>query len=119
LLPQKFSVCKLIPDAAVPQWAERGAFCSVTRTAEELSILCESRFVPSEVKSEKGFRCFKLQGPFPFEMTGVLASVLAPLAKARVSIFAVSTYDTDYVMVKEKQLAKAEKALRAAGHSIR
>jgi hypothetical protein len=68
------------------------------------------------VRTESGFRCFELQGPFPFAMTGVLAAVLGPLARARVSIFAISTYDTDYVMVKEKQLAKAVKALRAAGH---
>ena len=95
----------------------RGAVFSITRTADELSVVCESKYVPGSVKSEKGWRCFKLEGPFPFTMTGVLASVLEPLAKARVSIFAVSTYDTDYVMVKEKQLGKAEKALRAAGHN--
>lgn len=118
LLPQKFSVCRLAADAAMPQWATRGLVYSITRTAEELSIVCESKFVPGGVKAEKGFRCFKLQGPFPVEMTGVLASVLEPLAKARVSIFAISTYDTDYVMVKEKSLAKAIKALRAAGHSV-
>jgi len=70
------------------------------------------------VKSEKGWRCFRLEGPFPFAMTGVLASVLEPLAAAKVSIFAVSTYDTDYVMVKEKQLAKAVKVLRVAGHEV-
>ena len=118
LLPQKFSVCRLTADAAVPQWALRGVVHSVTRTADELSIVCETKYVPSRVKSEAGFRCFKLQGPFPFEMTGVLASVLEPLAKAGVSIFAISTYDTDYVMVKEKALAKAVTVLRAAGHRV-
>jgi hypothetical protein len=118
LLPQKFSVCRLAPDAGVSQWAQRGVIHSVTRTADELSIVCETKYVPSSVKAEAGFRCFKLQGPFPFEMTGVLASVLEPLAKAGVSIFAISTYDTDYVMVKEKSLNKALRVLCAAGHKV-
>lgn len=122
LLRQKFSVCRLAAEAAVPQWAQRGAhlrsFHSITRTDDELSIVCESKYVPGSVKSEKGFRCFKLQGPFPFAMTGVLASVLEPLAQAGISIFAISTYDTDYVMVKEKALAKAMRVLRALGHQI-
>ena len=118
LLPQKFSVCRLAADAEIPDWATRGVVYSVTRTGDELSIVCESKFVPSGVKAEKGFRCLKLEGPFPFEMTGVLAAVLEPLARARVSIFAISTFDTDYVMVKEKSLAKAMRVLRAAGHSV-
>ena len=118
LLPQKFAVCRLAPVEAIPQWAMQGAVYSVTRTAEELSVVCENKFVPGRVKAEKGFRCFKLQGPFPFAMTGVLAAVLEPLAKARVSIFAISTYDTDCVMVKETSLAKAIRALRAAGHHV-
>ena len=118
LLPQKFSVCWLPADASTPQWAQRGTVFSITRAADELSVVCETRYVPSSVKSEKGFRCFKLVGPFPFAMTGVLASVLEPLAAARISIFAISTYDTDYVMVKEKSLTKATRTLRAAGHEI-
>jgi len=118
LLPQQFAVCRLPARSSLPQWATRGAVFSVTRTEDELSIVCESKYVPGSVKSEKGWRSFKLEGPFPFAMTGVLASVLGPLAKARISIFAISTYDTDYVMVKEKAVAKATKALRAVGHNI-
>ena len=118
LLPQKFSVCWLPSDASIPQWAQRGTVFSITRTADELSVVCETKYVPSSVKSEKGFRCFKLVGPFPFSMTGVLASVLQPPAEARISIFAISTYDTDYLMVKERSLAKAIKVLRAAGHRV-
>jgi len=119
LLPRHFAVCRFAAHATVPQWAGKGPVSSVTRTADELSIVCEARFVPSKVKCQRGWRCFKLQGPFPFEMTGVLASVLAPLARARVSIFALSTYDTDYVMVKEKSRLKAVRVLRAAGHEIK
>jgi hypothetical protein len=117
LLAPEFAVCRLAADAPVPQWASRGSVFSITRTGDELSIVCEGKFVPSSVRCERGWRCFKLEGPFPFAMTGVLASVLEPLA-AGVSIFAMSTYDTDYVMVKEKSLAKAVKALRAAGHGV-
>jgi len=118
LLLRQFSVCRLAADAAIPHWATRGLLSSITRTEDELSVMCESKYVPSGVKSERGFRCFKLVGPFPFAMTGVLASVLQPLAAARVSIFAVSTYDTDYVMVREKSLPKAIRVLRAAGHQV-
>lgn len=118
LLPQRFSVCWLAAESAIPQWARRGAVYSITRTSNELSVVCERKYVPAGVKSEKGFRCFKLGGPFPFGLTGILASVLEPLAEARVSIFAISTYDTDYVMVKEKSLAKAVKVMRAAGHQV-
>ena len=118
LLPQKFAVCRLAKDAAVPQWAARGAVFSITRTADELSIVCENKYVPSSVKSEKGWRCFRLEGPFPFTMTGVLSSVLEPLAKAKISIFAISTYDTDYVMVKEKAVAKTIKTLTSVGHHV-
>jgi hypothetical protein len=118
LLPQKFAVCRLVAESSVPQWASRSSMFSITRTTDELSIVCESKYVPSSVKAEKGWRCFKLQGPFPFQMTGVLASVLQPVAEAGVSIFAISTYDTDYVMVKEKVLAKGVKVLRAAGHTV-
>jgi hypothetical protein len=118
VLPQEFAVCRLAAGAALPQWATREAAFSVTRTADELSVVCESKYVPSSVKSERGWRCFKLEGPFPFTMTGVLASVLVPLARAGVSIFAISTYDTDYVMVKEKSLTKAVKVLTTAGHNV-
>jgi uncharacterized protein len=119
LLPREIAVCRLAADAPVPQWATRGPMLSITRTADELSVVCESRYVPSRVKTEKGWRCLKLAGPFPFAMTGVLASVLQPLADAKVSIFAISTYDTDYVMVKEKAVARAIKALRTEGHEVK
>lgn len=117
-MPQEFAVCRLAADAAVPQWAPRSALFCVMRTSDELSVMCESKHVPSSVKCERGWSCLKLKGPFSFATTGVLASVVAPLAKADVSIFAVSTYETDYVLVKEKQMAQAVLVLRAAGHTV-
>jgi uncharacterized protein len=118
LLPKEFAVCRLAADTPLPQWASRGAVFSITRTADELSIVCEGKYVPSSVKSESGWRCFKLEGPFPFAMTGVLASVLGPLAEAGVSIFSTSTYDTDYVMVKKHTLTRTIRALQAHGHVV-
>src|SRR5215467_11616580 len=92
LLPGRFAVCRLAADAAIPAWASTGSFLSITRTAEELSLVVDEPAVPANVQCERGFRALKLEGPFPFAMTGVLASVLDPLAAAEVSIFAVSTF---------------------------
>src|SRR6476661_4965701 len=89
-----FAVCRLGPDERVPEWALRGGFFSVTRTADELSVVCEDGRVPDGVVAERGWRCLKTQGPFSFALTGILASLLVPLADAGVGIFALSTYDT-------------------------
>jgi|CXWL01.1.fsa_nt_gi hypothetical protein len=113
-----FSVCRLSPSEPVPAWAGSGVFSSVTRTTEELSVICPSVQVPSGVKHEAGWRLLKLQGPFDFGAVGVLASVTGPLAAARVSLLAVATFDTDYVLVKTTQLDVALAALRAAGHQV-
>lgn len=118
VLEETFAVSRLEPDAAVPAWALDGAFFTVSRTADELSVLCEARFVPGDVRSEGGWRALKLHGPFDFALTGVLASFLAPLANARVGIFAVSTFDTDYVLVKDERLGDALSALQDAGHTL-
>ena len=103
---------------AVPAWAANTVFSSVTRTADELSIVCEEGGVPPDVKHDGGWSCIGLVGPFDLNLTGVLASVLQPLADAGVSIFAVSTFDTDYVLVRASQLETAIAALRQAGHQV-
>jgi hypothetical protein len=112
------SVCRLDPTAEVPDWAIAGGFFSVTRTAEELSVVCPEDSVPEDVRCEGGWRALKLEGPFEFSEVGVLASVAVPLAEAGVGIFAVSTFDTDYVLVKEEQLEPAVAALRGRGHEV-
>ncbi len=119
VLPETFAVCRLASDAAIPDWAlYDGLPVSITRTADELSIICPESRVPGDVQAERGWRCFKILGPLPFSMTGVLASLVAPLADAGISIFAFSTYDTDYVMVKEEMLSLARDVLAADGHEI-
>lgn len=117
-LPGTFAVCQLPPTASIPAWAEGAAFISITRTAEELSIVCPSNHAPQNGKCESPWTCFKLEGPFAFVLTGVLASFLDPLAGAGVPIFAVSTFDTDYVLVKEELAAATLKALADAGHEL-
>ena len=118
LLPGVFAVCRLSAKAAIPEWALAGPLTSITRTEEELSVLCPESRVPEGVLSEKGWRCLKIQGPLPVELTGVLASLVNPLAQAGISLFAFSTYDTDYVLVKETTLARALQVLTGAGHTI-
>ena len=119
LIPGEFAVCRLPPDSSVPSWLGSGMFSSVTRTVDELSIICPANQVPAAVKHEAGWRLLKFQGPFDFGAVGVMASVTAPLAAARVSLLAVATFDTDYVLLKASQLDTALRALAAAGHTVR
>jgi uncharacterized protein len=115
VLPGRLAVCRLEADAAPPAWGIGGALWSLTGTAEELSVVCEERRVPEGVRREAGWRALKVAGPLDFALTGVLSAIAAPLAAAGVSIFAVSTFDTDYLLVKDERLADAVAALRAAG----
>ncbi len=118
LVPGSFAVCRLAPEAVVPEWASGGAFVSITRTDAELSIVCLQEGVPAEARAERGWRCLRVVGPLGFGMTGILASLAAPLAGSGVSIFVVSTYDTDYLMVQARDLERAESALERAGHKL-
>jgi len=115
-LPKTFSICRLAPDAPVPDWATQGDFVSVTRTTDELSLLCPSDNIPLEQRPDLTWVVFKLEGPFAFTETGILASFISPLSAAGVPIFAVSTFDTDYVLVWEEHFIKALEILQAAGH---
>lgn len=118
VLPGGFAVCQLAADAPVPQWGLAGPFASVTRTADELSVVCAEAAVPASVKAVTGWRVLRFGGAFAFEETGVLASVTGPLAAAGISLFALSTFDTDYVLVRENDLARALAVLEEAGHRI-
>jgi enamine deaminase RidA (YjgF/YER057c/UK114 family) len=117
VLPEPLAVCRLPATARVPSWALElhESFVSVTRTPDELSIVCPDEAVPPDVDAESGWRALKLPGPIPFEEVGVLAALATPLAAAGISIFAVSTYDTDYVLVRERDLERALAAIDAPG----
>ncbi|MGK2857575.1 MAG: ACT domain-containing protein [Thermoanaerobaculia bacterium] len=111
----ELAIARLEPDAAIPSWASGGSFTSVTRTSRELSIVCDAPRVPEDVLHERGWVMIELEGPFPFELTGVLAAFIDPLAAANVAIFAISTYNTDVVLVKRDTLEAALAALANTG----
>ena len=119
LLGERLAVCRLDAAAEVPGWAMAGPLFSVTRTADELSVVCPEGLVPDRVRCEKGWRVFELEGPFEFSEVGILSAVAAPLAEAGIGIFAVSTFDTDYVLVKEDRVGVAADALQRQGHEVR
>jgi hypothetical protein len=117
LVDGHYAIVRLHADDAVPSWA-RGSFLSITRTSDELSVVCEEGNVP-DVVADRGWRCLKLAGPFPLDQTGVAAAFTRVLADAGVALFVVSTYDTDYVLVRDGVLDHATAALRAAGYVVR
>jgi hypothetical protein len=119
VLEERLAACRLEPWAEIPPWATNATFFCVARTPDELSVVCPEEHVPAGITCERGWRALKLEGPFGFELTGVLASVAAPLARCEVGILAIATYDTDYVLVKEEQLDPAIAALRERGHEVR
>ncbi len=116
VLGERLAVCRLACDACVPAWALEGEFFCVVRSRDELSIVCEENRAPDGIRVEKNWVALKLEGPFPFSITGVLASFLQPLAEAQIPIFAISTFDTDYVLIKREYLERAGEALGDVGH---
>ena len=118
LLPERFAISRLAADAAIPAWATEGSFFSVTRAGDELSVVCELARVPVGVASQPGWRVLKVHGPFVLTEIGVLSALAAPLAEAKLSLFAISTFDTDYLLVASETLSDAIAALERAGHKI-
>jgi uncharacterized protein len=116
--PGSYAVVRLEPDAELPAWAAGEPFSSVTRTESELSIVCPEDGVPAGASAERGWRLLEVAGPLDFSLTGVLASLAAPLAAADVTLFALSTFETDYLLVREPHLSRASAALRHAGHTV-
>lgn len=119
VLPLGMAVCQLAPDAPIPAWALDGGLWSLTRTPDELSVVCAAEAVPASVRAEGPWRALRVAGTLDFALVGILSSIAVPLAAAAVSIFAVATFDTDYVLVRGEQLDEAIAALRAAGHTVR
>jgi uncharacterized protein len=117
LLPGPLAVCRLSADAPTPAWAA-GTLTSVTRTPEELSVVCAEEAVPADIRAERGFRCLAVVGPLDFSATGILASLASPLAEAGVSVLAIATFDTDLLLVRQTRLSQTVAVLRAAGHHL-
>lgn len=117
-LDELYAIVRLDPDTSVPDWVERGHFWSVTRSDSELSIVCPQDQVPHGASAERGWVAFVLGGPLDFSLTGVVASLCGPLADARVPVFVISTFETDYLLVREPDLHRSIEALRDAGHEV-
>ena len=117
-LPGLYAIVQLASDAPVPSWATKCDFTSVTRTADELSIVCPADNLPADAHASRPWICLKLEGPFLFSQTGVLLSFIAPLSNSGIPIFAISTYDTDYVLVQEEFAGVTVQALNKAGHEL-
>lgn len=118
VLSSNYGVCRLEPQTEVPSWSMMGDFYTVSRTQDELSVVCQSKFIPPAIKAEIDWRIFKIEGPFAFTQIGILNAVTSVLAENGISLFAISTFDTDYIMVKCGDLKDAITALRQAQHSI-
>ena len=122
LLPEVFAIYRFPPTATIPSWAVGSPFCNFTRTKEELSVVCpienEPEDLPSYVKAARDWRMLKVAGPLDFSLVGVLASLAQPLAEGGIPIFVISTFDTDYLLIKVRNLESASLVLQSAGHKI-
>ncbi|MCO5325600.1 MAG: ACT domain-containing protein [Solirubrobacterales bacterium] len=118
VLAGELALCRLGPEDEVPEWAEGGELLATVRTAEELTVVCTASAVPAGVEASAGWLALRVSGTLDLALTGVLVKLLEPLAAAEVPIFAVSTYDTDYVLVPARRLDAASAALEAAGHAV-
>jgi len=117
-LDELYAVVRLEPDAELPDWVRGGHFWSVTRSDNELSIVCREEDVPADASAERGWCALELAGPLDFSLTGVVAALVTPLADAEVPIFVLSTFETDYLLVREHDLHRSVEALTAAGHEV-
>ena len=118
LLKGIFTIHQLAPDAEIPALALNSSFFAVTRTGDELSLVVPDSVEVESDKSDAGWVCFKVEGPLDFSLVGILAGISSVLAEARVSIFALSTFDTDYILVKREQAQAAKDALGSAGYQV-
>ncbi len=119
ILPDRYAICRLDSKAPLPEWAVGDDFVSVSRTRDELSIVCPERNLPRDASCSRGWRILKCEGPLDYTLTGIIASLAEPLADAGVTIFPLATHDTDYVLIKEPQLDLAIQALTGYGHAVR
>jgi len=119
ILSDSFAVCKLRADENIPSWALSGSFCSLTRAPDELSIVCPQEPVPEGVQAVRGWRSLKVEGKLDFTLVGILSSLTSSLAHVGIVVFVISTYDTDYIFVKDSDLERAAVSLRNNGHVVR
>lgn len=114
----EYAICQLDAPAGIPGWASNGNFFSITRTPDELSIICLRNQIPENIPCQPGWRALKIEGPFEFDEIGVLASLTAPLSAAQISLLTTSTFETDYIFIQAEDYDLALQVLQAAGHQI-
>jgi uncharacterized protein len=118
VLDELYAVVRCDPDGGLPYWVSGGQFWSATRSDSELSIVCRQDDVPDDASAERGWCALELAGPLNFSLTGVVAALVTPLAEAEVPIFVISTFETDYLLVRERDLPRSVEVLTAAGHDV-
>ena len=119
LLEETYGVCRLPSNTRIPEWTERQTkqtFLSITQTSEELSIVCPMQWIPSGVQCERDWKCIKIIGPLDFNQIGVISSMSGALAQHSIPLFVISTYDTDYLFVKEDNIVKTKQILEQNKH---
>jgi hypothetical protein len=117
-LDELYAIVRLEPDADVPVWARNGHFWSITRSDAELSVVCPQDDVPPDASAERGWCALEVAGPLDFSLTGVVSSLVAPLAEQEIPLFLISTFETDYLLIREPDLPRSVEALTSAGHSV-
>ncbi|HXI85830.1 MAG TPA: ACT domain-containing protein [Parvularculaceae bacterium] len=117
-LAGEYGFARLEAHEAIPRWADGEGFVSIGRTEDELSIICLGERMPETVKRNLGWTCYKFQGPFAFSESGILLSVIRPLSENSVGVFAISTFDTDYLLIKSEHADRAERLMAGAGHAF-
>lgn len=118
LLKEKFAVCRLEKNDTIPVWSENSSFYSITRTTDELSIVCLESDVPAHIKHESNWRILKIEGPLDFSLIGIISKISSILAEEKISIFALSTFDTDYILVKDDNIENAIHTLSKNNYEI-
>ncbi|MGE5108708.1 MAG: ACT domain-containing protein [Sphingobacteriales bacterium] len=118
VLPGTYSLCRLSPIEKIPGWIFNSSFYTVSKTPDELSVVCETEFVPADIKKNTGWKMLRIDAVLDLSLTGITAKFSAPLAEAGVNLCVIATYDTDYVMIQEEKLAIARTALNNAGFIV-
>jgi len=118
MLSETFTIHKLSPDASIPEEILKSNFYSVSKTENELSLVCSEVVEVQSLQSSNGWKCIKVKGPLDFNLTGILAGISDILTKGNISIFAISTFDTDYILIRSQDLSSARNKLRKAGYKF-
>lgn len=118
VLPKRFAMCQLDMAMPLPNWLLRSSFYTVSKTADELSVVCEEDLVQGEIRKSVGWKLLKINAELDLSLTGITAQFSTALAKAGVNLSVIATYNTDYILVEEAKLTTAIEALRGAGFEV-